>query len=236
MAARRRSDSCSSPRGRCWCRTCSCSGSGRWCCWRRFRPRRGTCWADMPGQVSVGHAVYFGAGAYASLVVYTELGWPPIAGAPVGVVVSMAHLGADRHADIPVARALFLHGDDRGGGVVPHPCRQLAAAGGRGGVDGTAGAADGLGPVVHQSDPVPLSVPGGADRAAGSDLADAAQPDGVLPGGDPRRRPGGAQPRRAGAAVQAVCAAAVGRRSPRSPGRCTRSWSGSSIRTARWGF
>ncbi|MFL5283170.1 MAG: branched-chain amino acid ABC transporter permease [Rhodopila sp.] len=41
------------------------------------------------GQVSVGHAVYFGAGAYASLVVYTELGWPPIAGAPVGVAVSM---------------------------------------------------------------------------------------------------------------------------------------------------
>jgi branched-chain amino acid transport system permease protein len=41
------------------------------------------------GQVSVGHAVYFGAGAYASLVVYTELGWPPIAGAPVGVVVSI---------------------------------------------------------------------------------------------------------------------------------------------------
>jgi branched-chain amino acid transport system permease protein len=42
------------------------------------------------GQVSVGHAVYFGAGAYASLVVYTELGWPPIAGAPIGVLVSMA--------------------------------------------------------------------------------------------------------------------------------------------------
>ncbi|HBK07947.1 MAG TPA: branched-chain amino acid ABC transporter permease [Acetobacteraceae bacterium] len=41
------------------------------------------------GQVSVGHAVYFGAGAYASLVVYTELGWPPIAGAPIGVLVSM---------------------------------------------------------------------------------------------------------------------------------------------------
>jgi branched-chain amino acid transport system permease protein len=41
------------------------------------------------GQVSVGHAAYFGAGAYASLVVYTELGWPPIAGAPIGVVVSV---------------------------------------------------------------------------------------------------------------------------------------------------
>jgi branched-chain amino acid transport system permease protein len=42
------------------------------------------------GQVSVGHAVYFGAGAYASLIVYTDLGWPPIAGAPIGVLVSMA--------------------------------------------------------------------------------------------------------------------------------------------------
>lgn len=41
------------------------------------------------GQVSVGHSVYFGAGAYASLTLYTELGWPPIAGAPVGMLVSM---------------------------------------------------------------------------------------------------------------------------------------------------
>jgi branched-chain amino acid transport system permease protein len=40
------------------------------------------------GQVSVGHAVYFGAGAYSSLVVYTDFGWPPIAGVPLGVVVS----------------------------------------------------------------------------------------------------------------------------------------------------
>jgi branched-chain amino acid transport system permease protein len=42
------------------------------------------------GQVSVGHSVYFGAGAYASLTLYTELGWPPIAGAPVGMLLSMA--------------------------------------------------------------------------------------------------------------------------------------------------
>ena len=40
------------------------------------------------GQVSVGHAVYFGAGAYSALVMYTQFGWPPIAGAPVGVLVS----------------------------------------------------------------------------------------------------------------------------------------------------
>jgi branched-chain amino acid transport system permease protein len=42
------------------------------------------------GQVSVGHAVYFGAGAYSALVVYTEFGWPPIAGAPLGILVSCA--------------------------------------------------------------------------------------------------------------------------------------------------
>ena len=41
------------------------------------------------GQVSVGHAVYFGAGAYASLLVFTRFGWPPIAGAPLGVAVSL---------------------------------------------------------------------------------------------------------------------------------------------------
>lgn len=42
------------------------------------------------GQVSIGHAVYFGAGAYASLVVFNQFGWPPIAGAPIGIVVSIA--------------------------------------------------------------------------------------------------------------------------------------------------
>ena len=42
------------------------------------------------GQVSVGHAMFFGAGAYAALLVYTQWGWPPVAGAPLGVLVSMA--------------------------------------------------------------------------------------------------------------------------------------------------
>lgn len=41
------------------------------------------------GQVSVGHAVYFGSGAYSALLVYTKLGWPPVAGAPLGVAVSL---------------------------------------------------------------------------------------------------------------------------------------------------
>ncbi len=42
------------------------------------------------GQVSVGHAVYFGSGAYSALLVYTKFGWPPVAGAPLGIVVSLA--------------------------------------------------------------------------------------------------------------------------------------------------
>jgi branched-chain amino acid transport system permease protein len=41
------------------------------------------------GQDSVGHAVFFGFGAYSSVVVYTHLGWPPIAGAPLGMALSV---------------------------------------------------------------------------------------------------------------------------------------------------
>lgn len=41
------------------------------------------------GQVSVGHAIFFGAGAYSSLFVFKQWGWPPIAGAPIGIAVSL---------------------------------------------------------------------------------------------------------------------------------------------------
>ena len=42
------------------------------------------------GQVSVGHVVFFGCGAYASLVVFNQFGLPPIAGVPIGIVASVA--------------------------------------------------------------------------------------------------------------------------------------------------
>jgi branched-chain amino acid transport system permease protein len=42
------------------------------------------------GQVSVGHSMFFGVGAYTPLVVYTLWGWPPIAGIPLGVMLSIA--------------------------------------------------------------------------------------------------------------------------------------------------
>src|ERR1700704_2122183 len=41
------------------------------------------------GQVSVGHVVFFGCGAYASMAAYSHLGWPPIVGAPLGVAAAV---------------------------------------------------------------------------------------------------------------------------------------------------
>ena len=41
------------------------------------------------GQVSVGHSMFFGFGAYTPLMVYTLWGWPPVAGIPLGIVLSI---------------------------------------------------------------------------------------------------------------------------------------------------
>jgi branched-chain amino acid transport system permease protein len=41
------------------------------------------------GQVSIGHVVFFGCGAYGALATYTHLGLPPILGLPVGVLASV---------------------------------------------------------------------------------------------------------------------------------------------------
>jgi branched-chain amino acid transport system permease protein len=41
------------------------------------------------GQVSIGHAVFFGCGAYGALAAYQHLGLPPIAGLPIGVAASV---------------------------------------------------------------------------------------------------------------------------------------------------
>lgn len=42
------------------------------------------------GQVSVGHVVFFGCGAYAALAMYHHFGLPPLAGIPLGIAVSVA--------------------------------------------------------------------------------------------------------------------------------------------------
>jgi branched-chain amino acid transport system permease protein len=41
------------------------------------------------GQVSVGHGMFFGLGAYAPLVFYNLWGWPPIAGVPLGMALAI---------------------------------------------------------------------------------------------------------------------------------------------------
>ena len=41
------------------------------------------------GQVSVGHSMFFGLGAYTPLLFYTLWGWSPMAGIPVGIALSM---------------------------------------------------------------------------------------------------------------------------------------------------
>src|SRR5215470_337127 len=41
------------------------------------------------GQVSVGHSMFFGIGAYLPLLVYQLWGWPPVAGVPAGMAVSL---------------------------------------------------------------------------------------------------------------------------------------------------
>ena len=41
------------------------------------------------GQISIGHAVFFGAGSYSTLLVYHHWQLPPVVGVPLGVVVSL---------------------------------------------------------------------------------------------------------------------------------------------------
>lgn len=42
------------------------------------------------GQVSVGHGMFFGVGAYLPLLVYTHWQWPPLVGVPIGIAISLA--------------------------------------------------------------------------------------------------------------------------------------------------
>jgi len=42
------------------------------------------------GQISVGHAMFFGAGAYLPLLVFQQWHLPPLIGVPLGIAVSLA--------------------------------------------------------------------------------------------------------------------------------------------------
>ena len=52
-----------------------------------------SCWnivGGMTGQLSFGHAVFFGVGAYSSAVLFVTYGWHPLLGGAVGVVLACA--------------------------------------------------------------------------------------------------------------------------------------------------
>src|ERR1700731_942694 len=42
------------------------------------------------GQVSLGHVVFFGCGAYASMAAYTHFALSPLVGIPVGIIIAFA--------------------------------------------------------------------------------------------------------------------------------------------------
>src|SRR6201995_3152071 len=42
------------------------------------------------GQVSVGHVVFFGCGAYAAMAAYAHFALSPLVGIPIGIIVSVA--------------------------------------------------------------------------------------------------------------------------------------------------
>ena len=63
------------------------------------------------GQVSVGHAVFFGIGAYSSVVAFVYAGLPPIVGRAAGYGGERRPGGPDRRADAASLRPLLQHGD-----------------------------------------------------------------------------------------------------------------------------
>ena len=113
----------------------------------------------MPGQVSVGHSMFFGLGAYAPLLVYTLWGWPPIAGIPVGIVLERRARRRHRHADVPADRALFQHGDHRGRRTDPDLRRHLGLVGAAIGLQGPARGARLVGPDLPQRAALLLYLP-----------------------------------------------------------------------------
>ena len=66
------------------------------------------------GQVSVGHVVFFGCGAYAAMGAYSHFALSPLVGIPAGIVVQCRDRRGHWRSDAAAVRTLFQHGDDRG--------------------------------------------------------------------------------------------------------------------------
>ena len=157
------------------------------------------------GQVSVGHAVFFGFGAYSAVVVYTHLGWPPIAGAPIGMVLSVAVAAV---IGVPTLR-LSGHYFSMATIAVAELVRVLSSTseflGGAQGLGGPAMPRTVFDLSFISADAVLLHLPGRAGLPARAHLVDGARPHGLLPArhqGFRTRRP---LARRLGRPLQALC-------------------------------
>ena len=111
------------------------------------------------GQVSVGHAVFFGFGAYSSVVVYTHLGWPPIAGAPLGMLLSVAVAAVIGVPTLQALRPLFQHGHHRRRRAGARAELDLGVPGRRAGAGRARHAAHRVRPLLHLGDAVLLHLP-----------------------------------------------------------------------------
>jgi len=62
---------------------------------------------------TVGHVVFFGCGAYASMAAYSHFALPPLVGIPVGVAVAVLIAAVIGVPTLRLSGALFQHGDHR---------------------------------------------------------------------------------------------------------------------------
>ena len=186
----------------------SSSGSARWCCSYAIAASAWNIVGGYAGQVSVGHVVFFGCGAYAAMGAYAHFALSPLAGhAP-------RHRGERRLAAVVgvptlrLSRPLFQHGDDRRRRAGPASSSATADYPRRGRrPEGPTDAAQ-LCSISRSAARCPTTTSFLAVLAATArhHLVDGAQPHGLLSARHPRRRARGAHARRAGQALQAVCA------------------------------
>ena len=86
--------------------------------------------AGYCGQISLGHAVFFGTGAYTSTLLLKYLNLTPWGGMLAGVVVAVRPLAVHRLPGVQAARPLLRHRHHRGGRDHRHPHDQLGLGGG----------------------------------------------------------------------------------------------------------
>ena len=132
------------------------------------------------GQVSVGHVVFFGCGAYASMAAYSHFGLPPLVGNPRRYRRRGSDCGGDRRADAAPVRPLFQHGDDRGCRARALDRHQHGSSRCRGRPQRPDRAAHGVRSLLHLGIALLLFVPERSRRHPRHHTVDDEQPDGIL--------------------------------------------------------